>query len=136
MIAGLEAALPPSLAPFASRLAVGAGRGTYRVADIMHSRAAFTEATRALGERFRDADERAVLSYWTQYYFAALVIPAFTVMVRLSWVLPLDLASVRCDLDADGAVVRFWLPDEGRARPGDARADALAILVTHLIGPH
>ena len=132
MIAGLEAALPPSLAPFAARLAVGAGRGTFRVADIIRSRAAFTEVMQPFGKRFLDADERAILSYWTQYYFAALVIPAFTVMVRLRWVLPLDLASVRCDLDADGAIVRFWLPDEGRASPGDAMADALAILVTHL----
>jgi ferric iron reductase protein FhuF len=114
VIPGLAAALPPSLAAFAPRLAIGAARGHLRLTDMIRSRAAFFEATQAFAQRFPGADERAILSYWSQFYFAALIIPAFAAMVRLRRVLPLEWDAIRCDINAEGLVERFWLPHEGR----------------------
>ncbi len=70
--------------------------------------------------RHPDADERAVISMWSQWYFARLVIPATTLAVRAHRILPLNLDEVEVVFDDEGGLpATFGLP-----RPGPVRPDA------------
>ena len=112
MIAELLAASPPALAGFSTCLAIGPDAA--RRASCLREPARFAEVVAMFSDRFGGADERAVLSYWTLYYFAALIVPTMTALVRLRRVLPVALDATGFDLDAEGKVGRFWLADEGR----------------------
>ena len=113
MIAGLAAVLPPALAACAGRLEVGTCPGKWRPASGFRDRAVLAEVLATFGRSFDAADERALLSYWSQFYFAALVIPAVAATLCLGRRWPLALDAVDFTLDASGVVDRFRLPDEG-----------------------
>ena len=57
-------------------------------------------------------DRRILVSYWSQFYFAALATPALTALVRLGRPLPLAFDAVSLELDAAGRPARFLLPAE------------------------
>ena len=127
-------AMIPSLAPcFAGALAPYAAlvREEPEAPDALPGRALRDAATlRELvgrfGAAYPGADRRAVVSLWTQWYFAALIVPAVAALIRLDRALPLGLDEVRLDLRENGTPAAFLVAHDGvPAADGAARFAAL-----------
>ncbi|WP_412760098.1 siderophore-iron reductase FhuF [Methylobacterium guangdongense] len=58
-------------------------------------------------------DRRILVSYWSQFYLAALATPALTALVRLGRPLPLAFDALSLECDGAGRPCRFHLPTEG-----------------------
>ena len=58
-------------------------------------------------------DRRILVSYWSQFYLAALATPALTALVRLGRPLPLAFDTLSLERDAAGRPCRFRLPAAG-----------------------
>lgn len=66
-------------------------------------------------ERHREADRRAVVSLWSQWYFAALVVPSVGMILRTGRQLPLAVGEVEVLLaEEDHRPTGFQLPHGGR----------------------
>lgn len=97
----------------------GEDAGAIPAADLLRP-AVLDEVLAPMLARHPDADERAVISMWSQWYFARLVIPATALAVRAHRILPLTLDEVEVVFDdEDGLPASFGLP-----RPGPVRPDA------------
>lgn len=81
---------------------------------------------------FAQADRRATVSLWSQYYFAALIVPTVAVAARLGRRLPVAAAHLRLRADENGAPAAFLLRDDGAACGG---ADPLSCLVDGHLAP-
>lgn len=57
-------------------------------------------------------DRRILVSYWSQFYLAALATPALTALVRLGRPLPLAFDALSLERDGAGRPCRFRLPAE------------------------
>lgn len=77
-------------------------------------------------------DRRVLVSYWSQFYLAALATPALTALMRLGRPLPLAFDALRLELDATGRPVRFLIPE---AEIGHDPAPGLAGLVEAHLRP-
>lgn len=58
-------------------------------------------------------DRRILVSYWSQFYLAALATPALTALVRLGRPLPLAFDALSLERDGAGRPCRFRLPALG-----------------------
>ncbi|MBP1183940.1 siderophore-iron reductase FhuF [Methylobacterium sp. PvR107] len=77
-------------------------------------------------------DRRVLVSYWSQFYLAALATPALTALMRLGRPLPLAFDALRLELDAAGRPTRFLIPE---AALGCDPAPGLAGLVEAHLRP-
>ncbi|QGY03495.1 siderophore-iron reductase FhuF [Methylobacterium mesophilicum SR1.6/6] len=117
MIADLAAQVPASLAAYRDGVAEGPGGpealplGALRDPDVFDATLAAFGA--GFGASFEAADPRVRVSYWSQFYLAALATPALTALVRLGRPLPLAFDAVSLELDAAGRPCRFRLPAHG-----------------------
>jgi ferric iron reductase protein FhuF len=93
MIAEVAAQVPDTLAAYRDGIAEGPGGpealplGALRDPDVFDATLAAFGA--GFGVAFRTADPRVRVSYWSQFYLAALATPALTALVRLGRPLPL-----------------------------------------------
>lgn len=117
MIAEVAARVPASLAAYRDGVAAGPGGpeatplGALRDPHVFDATLAAFGA--GFGADFQDADPRVRVSYWSQFYLAALATPALTALVRLGRPLPLAFDAVSLELDAAGRPCRFRLPADG-----------------------
>lgn len=65
-------------------------------------------------------DRRALVSLWTQWYFAALVIPSVAAVVRLGRVLPVEIGEIGVTLCQEGQPEAIVVRDDGAASVRDA----------------
>jgi len=77
-------------------------------------------------------DRRVLVSYWSQFYLAALATPALTALMRLGRPLPLAFDALHLELDATGRPARFLIPE---AESGCDPAPGLAGLVEAHLRP-
>lgn len=131
-LAEVAALVPPPLAAFGDRVAAGPGGPTARPASTLRERAVFDAAIAAFGEPFGAADRRAVVSYWTQFYLAALVIPALTGLAHFGRALPLGLDEIDFELDEAGCLARFLVPEAPRIREGSSQNGLATLVEGHL----
>ncbi|WCS26555.1 siderophore-iron reductase FhuF [Methylobacterium sp. NMS14P] len=119
MIAEVAAQVPDTLAAYRDGIAEGPGGpealplGALRDPDVFDATLAAFGA--GFGAEFRTADPRVRVSYWSQFYLAALATPALTALVRLGRPLPLAFDAVSLELDGAGRPCRFRLPADGSA---------------------
>lgn len=117
MIAAVAAQVPDTLAAYRDGIAEGPGGpgalppGALRDPDVFDATLAAFGA--GFGADFQSADPRVRVSYWSQFYLAALATPALTALVRLGRPLPLAFDAVSLELDAAGRPCRFRLPADG-----------------------
>lgn len=117
MIAAVAAQVPDTLAAYRDGIAEGPGGpealplGALRDPDVFDATLAAFGA--GFGAEFQRADPRVRVSYWSQFYLAALATPALTALVRLGRPLPLAFDAVSLELDAAGRPCRFRLPADG-----------------------
>ena len=71
-------------------------------------------------ETYSGADQRAVVSMWTQWHFGALIIPTTAAILLLDRDLPVELDSVSLALHEDGRTAAIILPSDGESRRADA----------------
>jgi Uncharacterized Fe-S protein len=124
LIAGLAAVVPQSLAAMTARMSVG---GSASRAAIWRDDEAFEGALSRFATPFRRPDRRALVSLWSQYYLAALIIPTTVALLRLDRVLPVGADEMNIDIGEDGQVAHLWLTDDGHtyAAADGARFDRL-----------
>ncbi|OLP61255.1 siderophore-iron reductase FhuF [Xaviernesmea oryzae] len=79
------------------------------------------------------ADRRALASFWSLYYFAALTIP-YLVARRANQALPVALDAMTLTTDEEGLPRAFGLADAGAI--SDVETDDLPTLVTPLVTAH
>ncbi len=133
MIAELAAVCPPSLTGFVAGLARGSRPSRCGAGGDLRHRATLTGILATFGAPFRGADERAVLSFWTQFYFNTLIVPAAAALVCLGREWPVALDDVGYTLDTAGRVETFWIgADDLPASRGTA---GFATLVSHHLAP-
>ncbi len=126
MIPELAAVCPPSLASFVPGLARGSRPNQCRAGKDLRDAATLAAILAEFGRPFRGADERAILSFWTQFYFNTLIVPTATALLRLGREWPVALDDVGFSLDGTGRVERFWLgADDASVRRGAAGFDTL-----------
>ncbi|MCE4224417.1 siderophore-iron reductase FhuF [Methylobacterium sp. C25] len=83
-------------------------------------------------------DRRALVSYWSQFYFAVLATPALTALLRLGRPLPLAFEATSLECDEAGRPVRLIVPPDafGAApRSDDAPAQGLSGLLDDHLRP-
>ncbi len=119
MIAEVAAQVPDTLAAYRDGVAEGPGGPDALPLGALRDGAVFDATLAAFGAgfgaAFRTADPRVRVSYWSQFYLAALATPALTALVRLGRPLPLAFDAVSLELDAAGRPRRFRLPADGSA---------------------
>ncbi|MEH3147349.1 MAG: siderophore-iron reductase FhuF [Methylobacterium frigidaeris] len=120
--AALAARLPPSLATYGTRVAVGpCGEGACPAASLRDPAtldgilARFGAAYAAKGA---PPDRRSLVSLWSQSYLAALIIPSATALLCLGRALPVAFEAVAFELDGAHTLARFLIPAEAPAGEG------------------
>lgn len=137
MIAEVADRVPDSLGAYRGGVAAGPGGAGARPLASLRDPAVFDATLSAFGAgfgaAFAGADPRAVVSYWSQFYLAALATPALTALVRLGRPLPLAFETTSLELDPAGRPARL-LVDAGTTC-ADAGPPGLAGLVEAHLGP-
>jgi len=119
MIAEVAAQVPDSLAAYRDGVADGPGGPASVPLRALRDPRVFDATLAAfaagLGPESDCArcDRRVLVSYWSQFYLAALATPALTALVRLGRPLPLAFDALSLERDAAGRPCRFRLPAEG-----------------------
>lgn len=126
------------LEPYRETLVLRApDRRAVPAADLLDG-ARFDRLVEPFLERHAGADRRAVVSLWTQWYFAALVVPAVGVILRTGRELPLGVRDVDVLLaEDDHRPTGFRLPHGGGVAspprgPDDAFAPFRTLVWDHL----
>ncbi|MCJ2142622.1 siderophore-iron reductase FhuF [Methylobacterium sp. E-066] len=118
MIAEIAARVPHSLAAYRDGIAVGPGDASALPVAALRDPAVFDTTLSAFGAGYGPVDRRVLVSYWSQFYLAALATPALTALVCLGRTLPLAFDTTRLELDAAGRPARLLVPVD----PPDCRS--------------
>jgi len=110
MIAEVAARVPDSLAAYRGGVAVGPGDASALPVARLRDPSVFDATLSAFGAGYGPVDRRILVSYWSQFYLAALATPALTALVFLGRPLPLAFDTTRLELDAAGRPVRLLVP--------------------------
>ena len=113
--------LPRSLLPFCTAMTVGSDAAP---ASRLTEEGAFDTALMAFATRFSRPDRAALVSFWSLYYLAALIVPATVAVLLDDMVLPAGFDEVGLVVGPDGSVA-FRLPGEGRAALPGRRFETL-----------
>ena len=140
MIADVVAHVPPSLAAYRDSVATGPGGAAALPLTALRDEAVFDATLAPFAAGFGAADRRAVVSFWSQHYFALLATPALTALMRCGRPLPLAFDATRLECDAGGRPARLLIEagaSEGTDAPCPAScpADGLAGLVEGHLRP-
>ncbi|SFM37650.1 siderophore-iron reductase FhuF [Methylobacterium pseudosasicola] len=112
MIAEIAARVPDSLAAYRDGVAVGPGDASALPVAALRDPVVFDTTLSAFGAGYGPVDRRVLVSYWSQFYLAALATPALTALVCLGRPLPLAFDTTRLELDAAGRPARLLVPAE------------------------
>ncbi|MEW9612511.1 siderophore-iron reductase FhuF [Shinella sp. S4-D37] len=82
---------------------------------------------------FGAADRRAAISLWSQYYFAALIVPTVAVAVRLGRTLPIEITRIHMRITEDGTPTAFLLASDGEPIDEADPAPLSVLLENHLV---
>lgn len=111
MIEEVSARVPASLAAYRGGVAAGPGGPGARPLASLRDPAVFDATLAAFGAGVgapqAGLERRALVSYWSQFYLAALATPALTALVRLGRPLPLAFERTSLELDAAGRPARL-----------------------------
>lgn len=126
LIAAVAARVPDSLRAYRDGVAAGPAGPHARPLSALRDPAVFDATLSAfaagLGARSEAADRRILVSYWSQFYLAALATPALTALVRLGRPLPLAFSATGLELDGAGRPARLVVAGDGdpsaRVAPG------------------
>ncbi|MCJ2012265.1 siderophore-iron reductase FhuF [Methylobacterium sp. J-076] len=132
MIAEVAAHVPPSLGAYRDGVAVGPGGTAALPLASLHDPAVFDGAITAFAAGYGGADRRAVVSYWSQHYLAALATPALTALMRLGRPLPLAFAATSLELDEGGRPARLLIRDGGACGGAACPAGLAGLVEGHL----
>jgi ferric iron reductase protein FhuF len=144
MIEEVAARVPDSLAAYRGGVAAGPGGAGARPLGALRDPAVFEATLAAFGSGVcggappASLDRRALVSYWSQFYLAALATPALTAIVRLGRPLPLAFDRTSLELDPAGRPARLLVDPEvpgpgcGRACIGAARPGLAGLVEDHL----
>lgn len=133
MIAEVAARVPESLAAYRGGVALGPGGPAARPLTALQEPAVFDATLAAFfGAGFAEVDRRALVSYWSQYYLAALATPALTALVRLGRPLPLAFEAMSLELDADGRPARLLVAPGAEDAPQPPAPGLAGLVETHL----
>lgn len=130
MIAQVASCVPESLAAYRGGVAVGPGGAGAVPLSCLREPAVFDAALSAFDAGLdpcagaATGDRRALVSYWSQFYFAALATPALTALVRLGRPLPLAFDTVSLELDLAGRPSRLLV---GPGTPGTVAAPTYGV---------
>lgn len=109
MIADIAASIPASLGAYRNSVAAGPGSPTAIPLTALHDEAVFEATLAGFAADYGSADRRAVVSYWSQYYFALLATPALTALMRLGQPLPLAFEATKLEVDDAGKPCRLLI---------------------------
>jgi ferric iron reductase protein FhuF len=123
----VAARLPPSLATYGTRVAVGPCDADACPAACLRDPACLDRILAGFGAAYAPEapegappDRRSLVSLWSQTWLAALVIPSATALLCLGRALPVALDAVAFELDGTHTLARFVLPAEAPASGGFA----------------
>ncbi len=119
MIEEVAARIPASLDAYRGGIAAGPGGPEAMPLSALRDESTFEATLAPFAAAYGDADRRAVVSFWSQYYFALLATPALTALMRLGRPLPLAFEATRLELDAEGRPARLLVETEGRSPSGE-----------------
>jgi len=139
MIEEVSARVPASLAAYRDGVAAGPGGPDARPLASLRDPAVFDATLAAFGAGVGAApaglDRRALVSYWSQFYLAALATPALTALVRLGRPLPLAFERTSLELDAAGRPARLLVdPDHPATGCGGSCLDVTQVPQPGLAG--
>ena len=112
MILDLATVVPPSLAPSCAAMTVGCAPGCTRACKLGEP-AQFDRTLSAFAVAYETPDRAALVSLWSMYYLAALIVPATAVLLCRDHVLPVGFEDIGIAIDTSG-LAAFRLPDAGR----------------------
>ena len=135
MIAEIAACVPASLQAYRGGVAVGPGGPTALPVAALREPAVFDATLATFGAGYGAADRRVLVSYWSQFYLAALATPALTALIRLGRPLPLGFDTTRLELDDAGRPARLLVPAETPDCRSSGCASGLAGLVEGHLSP-
>ncbi|TXN03138.1 siderophore-iron reductase FhuF [Methylobacterium sp. WL64] len=135
MIAEIAACVPASLEAYRGGVAVGPGGPTALPVAALREPAVFDATLATFGAGYGAADRRVLVSYWSQFYLAALATPALTALIRLGRPLPLGFDTTRLELDDAGRPARLLVPAETPDCRSSDCASGLAGLVEGHLSP-
>ena len=118
MIEDVLARVPASLSAYRDSVAAGPGGAASLPLPALRDEAVFDAALAPFAAGFGEADRRAVVSFWSQYYFALLATPALTALMCCGRALPLAFEATCLELDAEGRPARLLID----AQAGDGAA--------------
>lgn len=107
LIAEVAARVPDSLGAYRGSVAARPGGPGARPLTALRDPAVFDATLAAFGAGFGAVDRRILVSYWSQFYFAALATPALTALVCLGRALPLAFEATSLELDDAGRPARL-----------------------------
>jgi ferric iron reductase protein FhuF len=107
MIADFAASVPASLDAYRNSVVTDPGSPSAVPLTALQDEAVFDATLATFAAGYGPADRRAVVSYWSQHYFALLATPALTALMRLRQPLPLAFDATRLELDGSGKPARL-----------------------------
>jgi len=134
MIEDVAARVPASLSAYRNSVVADSGRATALPLPALHDEAVFDATLAPFAAGFGEADRRAVVSLWSQYYFALLATPALTALMRCGRPLPLAFEATRLELDAEGRPARLLI-DAGEAEGASSPPTGLNGLIEGHLRP-
>ncbi len=117
MMPELAELVPPSLAPSCAAMTIGCEPDCARACHLGET-GAFDRALGAFAAAYDEPDRAALVSLWSMYYLAALVVPPTAALLCRDHVLPVGFAEIGVAIGASG-LAAFRLPDGGC--PADLR---------------
>ncbi|CAA2158091.1 Ferric iron reductase protein FhuF [Methylobacterium brachiatum] len=112
MIDEIAARVPASLETYRHGVAVGPGGATALPVAALRDPEVFETTLSTFGAGYGAVDRRVLVSYWSQFYLAALATPALTALACLGRPLPLAFDTTRLELDDAGRPARLLVPAE------------------------
>ncbi len=135
MIADLTARVPDALAAYRDGVAAGPGGPAATPLRALRDPGVFDATLAAFAAGLgpdAGCDRRVLVSYWSQFYLAALATPALTALVRLGRPLPLAFDAVSLECDGAGRPCRFRLPADAPGRGARPVPGLAGLVEAHL----
>lgn len=132
MILDTAAGMPTSLAPYCRAMTLGVGTGRARACRLCEADV-FDRALSAFSAAYHQPDRDALVSLWSMYYLAALIVPPTSALLRHDVILPVGFDEIGMTIGGDGRP-DFRLSGEG-CRAGKDHSRRFETLVDGHLAP-